>query len=136
MSRRLAPHYAKLLELHGVHALVQNRASADLAVEVLGREIAQVERFFGIARQHAEDPEWDRLLVRFACDCGAFFSLRGRYTERIAWAEAGLAAARRVRDSEAESILHTGLANIFFRTGRYDEALASYRRAYQLSANA
>lgn len=127
---RVASHFAGVLEKHGRGALALHEGSPERVAAVLDREFGLIARCYEFACEYAGDPGWDRLLVRFACDSGEFFALRGRYTERVEWAEAGLAAAERVGDAEAPKVLLLGIASAHFRVGRYSEALVLHQRVY------
>jgi hypothetical protein len=83
------------------------RGAEPLTLDVLDREIKQMEHGQQYATSAEPTPFWDARLINYAFACGTFFDLRGRYETQIAWSEAGRQAAQRQGSREMQRLSST-----------------------------
>ncbi len=128
---RHARHYADMMKRCDKE--VEHRDTIDAALATLDREIGQMERGQAyaqtIAAYEATRTEGYTLLIAYGYACWSYFKLRARYTQREAWSQAALDAARRQQREYDESSMLNSLGNVYLSQGKYADAEAMYQKS-------
>jgi tetratricopeptide (TPR) repeat protein len=127
-----AEYYAALLKHWGMDVMLYLKGDVEIAIATLDREIRQMERGQQCAVRHSHDPEWDKLLIRYAGGCAAYFDMRGHYAQKIAWSEVAHAAALRLGHKRDAAAMRHNIAVIYRNIGRYAEAIDAHTEAFNI----
>jgi tetratricopeptide (TPR) repeat protein len=116
MQMRLAKYY--LGRLRAANTIYRRGAASSIeSTTLLGQEWAQIAQWHAwAAAQSSRNPEAARLCASYAQDGADILNTRQTPHERVAWLEAGLAAARAIGDARATAACLLGLAWAIYRT--------------------
>jgi tetratricopeptide (TPR) repeat protein len=124
---RLARHYLTKLRTAAMTVHL-GQASVPYALEMFDQEWEQIKYWQSqVSRRSPDDSDWSRLCIEYPLAGMQILSIRSPLADQIHWLEAGLEAAIRQHDSQAELAILFELGSVYYRLGLLDksEQLAS-----------